>query len=509
MYVKSQDLTQIYQVVKAKTGLVFSEDKQIDVKDAVQKTIDKFKFPNLDAFLEKITYATITTPEFIFFVEQLTINETYFFRHFNTIEQHVLPELVRSKKNKKLRIWSAGCSSGEEPYTIAMVLNELIPDLDAWEIRIKATDIDTQVLNIARNGIYKNWSMRQIRDYFKHTYFKQISPMRYEVDSRLRRLIQFEQHNLLINDYPSSLNQTDNLDLVICRNVTIYFDTQDTIKIIERFYKCLRDGGYLIVGHSEPSPFIYDRFNHQIIGDMVVYQKNESEAVKPRPTFISLDSDTSTQRAQPKTPKKRELNLRHIDLNKSTPSATPVERRGREEVKPVLSSIELELIQENFVDACKLFESHQYDDARKLLSNNLMRDSTHIESNYLMALIYANLHDFSSATPHLLTVIQHDSLHEESYYLLALMQREERKYDTAIENLKKALYINPDFILVYYELIVNYVLLEQRTQAEDEYRRLKDVLKDRNDDEDVGIIDNLKIRNVKDLVCSFLDLPEF
>jgi chemotaxis protein methyltransferase CheR len=474
------DAELLAKAIKDETGLVFANDKELDLKNAAIKTVEKFGIPSFQDLLSLVKEANLQSNEFKFFVENLTINETYFFRHFKALEENILPNLVKKKTNKNIRIWSAGCSSGEEVYTIAMVLNELIPRIKDWSISIKGTDIDSSVINIAKRGNYKKWSMRQISDYYKKKYFD-IIDQSFQVNYTLKSYVDFSIHNLLSYDYPSNYSGTTGLDIILCRNVTIYFGLEDTAKIVTHFYKCLNFGGYLIVGHSEPSPFIYDQFEHQIIGDMVVYQKTKKIAKKDSVPVL----EKKEKNKHPKTVKIKTVPSRE------TPTKTKQE------------------MEELFLEATKAYESHNYDLALEKLSIVHVNAKHHVKANYLSALIYANLSKFDKSMPYLDLVLKEDSLHEEAYYLLSLIHKENKAYSEAIDSLKKAVYINKGFALAYYEMMVNLILLNEKDEAERVYKQLKRVVDPLKNDDDVGIIEHLKVENLKSLVCIFLGLKEF
>lgn len=478
MNILYSDVEKLSRLIQQKTGLVFTRDKELDLKNAAIKTIEKFGIPSLDDLLRLAEDASLFSNEFKFLVENLTVNETYFFRHFSTVESSILPSLVKGNKTKTIKIWSAGCSSGEEPYTIAMVLNELIPRMKEWSIQIKGTDIDKSVIDIAKSGEYKKWSMRQISDYYLDKYFTKTEHNTYLINDQIKQSTHFSLHNLLSEDYPSESTGTENLDIIFCRNVTIYFGLDDTTKIVKRFYDCLNYGGYLIVGHSEPSPFVYDQFDHMIIGDMVVYQKNRRV-------------------------------VEHI----KTPKVSRKNQRERVEPVKIRSIPENDLMSSSLAtlfDAAKNFyTNHNYDKSLELLAQIRTIQKNHIEANYLSALIFANLQKFDRALPFLELVLAEDALHKESYYLRALMQKENKNYELAIESLKKALYIDNGFILAYYELLVNHVLMKNLDAANQVYRQLKKLVLNLDDTDNVGIVEHLKIANLKSLVCIFLGREEF
>ena len=186
-------------------------------------------------------------------LDAISTNLTYFFRegqHFEYLRQIALPEIVaRNQKSKRLRIWSAGCSSGEEPYTLAIVVGEAMRALGQWDVAILATDLSTRVLAKARAGVYEAERFREMPPQYLSAYFHviQTRPMRlHEVNDSLRRHVKFARLNLMEN-WP----MRGPFDVIFCRNVMIYFDKPTQAKLIRRYWDILCPGGLFFVGHSE------------------------------------------------------------------------------------------------------------------------------------------------------------------------------------------------------------------------------------------------------------------
>src|SRR5262249_39274262 len=206
----------------------------------------------------------------------LTIGETYFFRNgpqFDALRQHIIPDLLqRRAATRGLRVWSAGCATGEEPYSLAMTIGDLLPAGDFWHVSILATDINPQFLARAREGLYGEWSFRETPDELRARFWKQ-EQSRWRLRPEIRRMVSFMRLNLVEPTYPSVINGTSALDLLVCRNVTIYFDEATTRQVVERFYNALTPGGWLIVGHSEPQASVYHQFEVHNFPHTVVYRK--------------------------------------------------------------------------------------------------------------------------------------------------------------------------------------------------------------------------------------------
>ncbi|HEX5330945.1 protein-glutamate O-methyltransferase CheR [Sulfuricurvum sp.] len=184
--------------------------------------------------------------------DAVTTNVTSFFRHeeqWSYLKEYLLQHASKNK-DKKLRIWSAACSSGEEPYSMAMMLKEHLNDFDTWDIKILATDISEEILRHAIQGSYKGDTMEGISDYLLNRYFSPEED-RYRIDEDLRSLVTFRKFNLVYGDYSLFSHP---FDLILCRNVMIYFDRNVQTQINTNLARILRSGGLLLVGHSETIP---------------------------------------------------------------------------------------------------------------------------------------------------------------------------------------------------------------------------------------------------------------
>lgn len=188
--------------------------------------------------------------ELLQLLDVLTINETSFFRNrpqFDLLEQLVLPELIGNKEasgQSSLRVWSAGCSTGEEPYSIAISVLEQIPTRRPWDVRIYASDLSLSALERATNGVYSE-SKLQDMDRLRHRRFFESCDDGYRVREEVRRLVIYDFHNL------KHENGLGDLDFIFCRNVLIYFDPDEQNKVVAKLVRALRPGGYLFLGHSE------------------------------------------------------------------------------------------------------------------------------------------------------------------------------------------------------------------------------------------------------------------
>lgn len=206
----------------------------------------------------------------------LTTNETYFFREefqLKAFTGEIIPEICASRDaragNRRIRIWSAGCSTGEEPYTIAMLLLEM-ECLRDWTVEVVGTDISQRVLQHARRGVYGASAFRVTDDYYRNKYFEPQQDGNFKVSDSVRRLVSISHLNLLDSD---RMRMLGSFNLVFCRNVIIYFDSTAKRKVIESFYQVLKESGFLLLGHSESLMNITTLFSLRHFKSDMVYQK--------------------------------------------------------------------------------------------------------------------------------------------------------------------------------------------------------------------------------------------
>ncbi|MFH0974641.1 MAG: CheR family methyltransferase [Spirochaetota bacterium] len=208
-------------------------------------------------------------------LDVVSTNETYFFRNerqFEALSKECLPDIARKKQHdKKLRIWSAGCSTGEEPYTIGICILELLNLFHDWQIEILATDIAASVLEFAKKGIYSGRRIDKVKPDFLKKYFLNDpnDPEFFSIKGEIKKLVNFKMLNLFKDPYPV------NMDIIFCRNVMIYFDKEHQKKLLSGFYNSIYKKGFLFLGHSETIYSISDDFAYKKILETPIYIPKE------------------------------------------------------------------------------------------------------------------------------------------------------------------------------------------------------------------------------------------
>lgn len=372
LYVRFRDL------LHGRCGLAYPEHKRADLNHGLRMALNISGHTSLRALYAAALHAG---PAWDAIVTQLTIGETYFFRNgaqFEALRQQILPDLLaRRARIRTLRMWSAGCATGEEPYSLAMLISDVLQGSDSWHVTILATDINPVFLARAREGLYGAWSFREMPAAQRDRFFNP-EGQRWRLDSAIRRMVGFAQLNLAEASYPSITTGTCALDLIVCRNVTIYFDTETTARVANRFFEALAPGGWLIVGHAEPQANIYHQFETHNFPNAIMYRKPLSAPgfgtqVPALPSLLTPPVDR-----QPK-PMVR-------PLARAVPHSTPARPRNGEfeQSRPAAEPTLTTLIEQGQHHA----DSGDWATAEAYVQAALQRDPLFIPAHYLQGQIY-------------------------------------------------------------------------------------------------------------------------
>ncbi len=249
MQIKEKEFKYLVQYMKSNYGINLI-NKKILIEGRLGNYISEKGFSSFD---EYINYAVNDSSgrEITTLVNKLTTNHTFFMReadHFNYLKNKALPSIIASIKDRDLRVWSAGCSTGEEPYTLAMIISEFLGDCKKiWDTKILATDISVNALEKAKEGIYSLEAIENLPTSWKYNNFNRIDSKSYRVSDKIRNEIIYRVFNLMEPVFPFKKK----FHIIFCRNVMIYFDEKTKKELIEKFYQFTEPGGYLFIGHSE------------------------------------------------------------------------------------------------------------------------------------------------------------------------------------------------------------------------------------------------------------------
>ncbi len=347
-------------------------------------------------------------------IDALTVCETHFFRNapqFDALRVDILPQIIKEHRRRgmqELNIWSAGCASGEEAYSLAILLRELLPDRASWKLNILGTDINKRSLVQAEHGIYRDWSFReafslQIRD----KYFDRVD-MRYHLHEDVRRMVRFEECSL-IDSCVLQASQPIKMDLILCRNVILYLGDQIRRWVYQRLEKALAPGGWLVVGHADPAPPNFAPFEAVVLHGTTVYR---------------------------------------VPTSQPPASKRPRRRISADTVEPVSRLIPVAPVQDR----------PHYADA---------------ETHYRLGRWHANRQHWNEALYHCEHAVALAPTYTEVYYTLALIHQSTGDIDGAIEDLRRAIYLERNWALPRFMLANIY---RERKQYERARRELRNVI---------------------------------
>jgi chemotaxis protein methyltransferase CheR len=283
-------LSQLSELVAIQTGLHFPQERWGDHERGIAAAAPDFNFLDRGSCARWLLSAPLTRHMNEVLASHLSVGETYLFREKQSLgvfEEHILPKLLQSRRQngRHLRIWSVGCSTGEEAYTIAILLDRLIPELKDWDITILATDFNPKFLRKAAQGVYGEWSFRYAPAWLRERYFVKRPDGSFEILPRIKKMVMFSYLNFADDVYPSLLNSTSAMDVIFCRNVLRYFTAHRARQVTGNFYHALAEGGWLIVSPTEASDSLLSSFTPVEFPGAFLFQKMvnaESHIQNPR-----------------------------------------------------------------------------------------------------------------------------------------------------------------------------------------------------------------------------------
>jgi chemotaxis protein methyltransferase CheR len=434
-------LTQFNDLIANRMGLNFPKERWADLERGVTSAAREFGYKDIDSCIRWLLSSNPSRTQIEVLASHLTVGETYFFREdkvFTTLEKHILANLIHDRRNtdRRLRIWSAGCSTGEEPYSIAMLLSKMLPDLNDWNITILATDINPLSLKKAMTGVYGKWSFRDCPEWVREGYFTKMKEGCYEISPDIKKMVTFQYHNLSENIYPSLLNNTNAMDVIFCRNVLMYFVPDKARETVQNYYKCLIDGGCLIVSPCEVSMISHPQLNSTNLKTGIIFYTKGSDSQQ---TYQTVNNDYPY-----------------------IPSDIPpvLEMTPCQDNKPyVIEDLKIEIDEKSrdeetdkYEQASVLYKQGYYGEAERLLTKLLSEKQSESEPMTMLARIYANQGKLQEAIVWCQKAIELDKLNPSYHYLLATIMQEIGQYPEAVSSLKHAIFLNPKFVPVYFAL---------------------------------------------------------
>ncbi len=439
-------LASLSDLVASQIGLWFPPERWRDLDRGIRSAAREFGFKDTESCIEWLRESRLTREQIEILASSLTVGETYFFREkkvFDVLEQQVLPELIRSRwaNGRHLRFWSAGCASGEEPYSLAILLSKILPDIESWNASLLGTDIDARRLQKARSGRYNEWSLRDVAPEIKQNYFRKTQEGGCELLPEIRRRVAFGYLNLAEDVFPSLATNTNAMDVIFCRNVLMYFASAQATGVVRNFHRALLPGGWLIVSPVEASCLHDSGFERVCFSDSVFYRK-ESET-DPREVFFLAGREARTDAPPMGSPDLLPGTEPEPSFSRPPWDAQPSMTEASEVLSPPTPT---------YAEALELYEEGRYEEAAKELQTLFDREEGDGKAAALLARAYANQGKLPEALEWCGRAAATDKLNPACHYLQAVVLQELGSLGPARVSLRRALYLDQDFVLAHFAL---------------------------------------------------------
>lgn len=437
--VRPAQWSQLSELVAGTMGLHFPRERWDDLKRGLVGAAQEFGFEeDTAACMDWLLSAPPTQAQLQVMASHLTVGETYFFRDpqiLQALSSSILPDLIRRKRGReqRLRIWSAACCSGEEPYSLAILLHQLLPDLQDWDVTITASDINVRFLHKAVEGLYGEWSFRDAPAWLKQRYFNRCADGRYAVVPGVRKLVNFACLNLVEDAYPSLATHTHAMDMIFCRNVLMYFTPPQAAKVVGKLSHALVEGGWLAVSPTEASQVLRPPFNAVNFPGAVLFQKsNVSSRAQPIQTAVVPAPEFAM-----------------VALEKSWPDVAPVAAVCAAQQQEPVSA---EPLHSPLAGAQMLYAQGRYDEAADTLLAALAQRAPEPALLRLLARALANQGRLTDGLAWCERWIAADKLDPAGHYLHATILLERGDPEQARASLQRAVYLQADFVLAHFSL---------------------------------------------------------
>ena len=491
------------RVVRELSGRHFPESQWPDLKRAVRAASAELGFGDAASGVEVVLSRPLTKLQKEILVAHLTVGETFFFRDrklFETLEKTVIPGLmeVGLEQGKVLRFWSAGCCSGEEPYSLAMVLDRMGLYAQGWSLLIRGTDINSRFLDKAARGEYTRWSLRDMPDDAVSRYFAPGDGKTFQLLPEIRCRVVFSWTNLVEGGYPSPLHDLDNMNLVFLRNVLMYMSPETQKQVLQRVVWTLADGGLLVVSPSEVGSIGHPNLC-AIRQDGVVFFRKTATPVQ------AVEGVQTSRKRQPLLRRdEARRSLRPMERKRVLPSGEAQIRRGNVAGNAsVVNSIKDAAVLD---EARTLYEQGCYEGVLVHLSSGegVVHQEQDAEKLALRARALANLGRLEEARACCLEAVSKAKLDPHPYYLLACICQEQGQPEEALEPLRKALYLDPGFVLAHLALANVAQRLERCGESQRHLGNVLSLLESRDDAELVPHGEGITVGKLVEVVQSMI-----
>jgi chemotaxis protein methyltransferase CheR len=489
----TEDFSLFQELLIEMSGLQFEESRRQALHLALWQRLQHRGYDSYREYYNLLKFHPEGRHEIRELFDLITIGETYFFRNkaqFDVLMKFAIPEILQRKVgsgDKCIRVWSAGCSGGDETYSIAIAMMEMIPAYKEWSISILGTDINRKGLASAREAVYGPRHIGHLPKEYLDKYFK-VHGSSYVLESNMGELVQFEYHNLARD--PFIHEKMQNVDIIFCRNVTIYFDGRITQRVIENFYNCLAQEGYLFLGHTETLWQVTNKFERVEFPQTFIYKKRlrqaQADPMKPFMAIpeITLENLTSTG--------ERGIFLQELrsGIEEKPESLDPVRVPTLRVEKPIDMNEKVESAYKEATLCLKEIKDQVTPPSR---SKIVAQDKDYTRASFTEATLLANQAKYKEAADILAKIIEEDNLSAEAYYLLGVLSYKCSDPKEAETQFRKVIYVDPDSVLAYFNLGNVYLYQRKFSEAAREFRNAIRLLEKRPKDEQVKFCEDFTV----------------
>lgn len=437
-------------------GLHFPPERITDLQRGLGAAAEEFGFADHARCAEWVLSGVLTRPQLHALASHLTVGETYFFRErrtFEALSNVILPELIsrRRGREQRLRLWSAACCTGEEAYSLAILLQQLLPDWKDWNVTILATDINERFLQKAAAGTYGEWSFRDCTPLFKERHFTRAPDGRYQVAAQIRDWVTFAQLNLAEDRFPSLSTDTNAMDVILCRNLLLYFTPAHARKLVEKLNHALLDQGWLAVSPSEYSQALFSRFVAVNFPGAVLYRKDGvmERSARSRATSLPEPAAAFELPAAPREPTVV-VTADHLQPEVA-PAGLPEEPSSPKGLPQPLAAAEYAFSQGRYGEAVEALLPAFADTAIDISTGRLTPEHEP-RAFSVLARAYANQGNLTAALLWTARWIDSNKVEPTAHYLHAMILQEKGERRQARRALQSALFLQPDFALAHFAL---------------------------------------------------------
>jgi chemotaxis protein methyltransferase CheR len=440
-------------LILERTGMHFPSNRRDAMVRNVLAAADGGGFADIGKYYRRLFVSKTDSKAWDELIQLLIINETYFFREtpqMDALRNHILPEIIaRHHDDRCIRIWSAGCASGEEPYSLAILLYQLLPDIAQWNVFILGTDINKRALLWAKKACYGECSFRVTDPSIRERFFTPRDGV-FEIKPPIREMVHFAHLNLSENVYPSPATFTNAMDLILCRNVAIYFEKVMMREMALRFHRCLVPDGWFIVGAAEAGSAICDPFIYWNSPGAILYRKGVTPPHRPGSREMQPDGDS--------------VSIAGCGLFTDLP---PVREESVQPLPPYPLTVPPRPPEpeDAYEEGLTMIEKGNDEGAIERFQARIAKDPKFVSAYCGIARVYANRGRLKEADAWCEKAVKIDPLMVEAYYILALIRQEEGAYEKAVELLKRVLYLDSNFVLAHFNLAVIHRQTGRRDEA--------------------------------------------